>query len=57
MEDAAAADVDRLPKGLELQYNEVVKIFYRIAQQMILEDLDPTEAAKVLQQQVSSIEN
>lgn len=48
-EDAAAAGTDRLPKGLELENNEVVKIFHKVAQQMILQDLDPAEAAKRLQ--------
>jgi len=56
-EDAAAADVDRLPKGLELQNNEVVKIFHKVAQQMILQDLDPAEAAKRLQAEVSRIKD
>ena len=55
--DAAAANVDRLPKGLELENNEVVKVFYKVAQQMILQDLDPAEAAKRLQEQVSRIKD
>ncbi|MGP6089240.1 ABC transporter substrate-binding protein [Antarctobacter jejuensis] len=55
--DAAAADVDRLPKGLELENNEVVKIFYKVAQQMILQDLDPAEAAKRLQKEVTRIKD
>ncbi|WP_421724956.1 ABC transporter substrate-binding protein [Bauldia sp.] len=53
--DAAAANVDRLPKGLELENNEVVKIFFNIAQQMIIQDLSPEEAAKMLQEQVTRI--
>ncbi|MGQ7848542.1 ABC transporter substrate-binding protein [Granulosicoccus sp. 3-233] len=56
-ENAAAANVDRLPKGLELENNEVVKVFYKIAQQMILQDLDPADAAKQLQEQVSRIKD
>ena len=55
--DAAAANVDRLPKGLELENNEVVKVVYKVAQQMILQDLDPAEAAKRLQEQVSRIKD
>lgn len=56
-EDAAAAGTDRLPKGLELENNEVVKIFHKVAQQMILQDLDPAEAAKRLQAEVLRIKD
>ncbi|WP_394199069.1 ABC transporter substrate-binding protein [Litoreibacter albidus] len=56
-EDAAAANVDRLPKGLELENNEVVKIFHKVAQQMILQDLDSAEAAKRLQEEVLRIKD
>ncbi|MCJ7874064.1 sugar ABC transporter substrate-binding protein [Marinovum sp. 2_MG-2023] len=53
--DAAAANVDRLPKGLELENNEVVKIFFNVAQQMMIKDLSPEEAAKILQEEVTRI--
>lgn len=53
--DAAAANVDRLPKGLELENNEVVKIFFKVAQQMMIQDLSPEEAAQRLQKEVTRI--
>ncbi|WP_417522463.1 ABC transporter substrate-binding protein [Marinovum sp.] len=53
--DAAAANVDRLPKGLELENNEVVKIFFKVAQQMMIQDLSPEDAAKRLQEEVTRI--
>lgn len=53
--DAAAANVDRLPKGLELENNEVVKIFFNEAQKMILQGDDPAEVAARLQEKVSKI--
>lgn len=55
--DAAAGGVDRLPKGLELENNEVVKIFFKVAQQMMIRDMSPEEAAKTLQQEVTRITN
>lgn len=55
--DAAAGGVDRLPKGLELENNEVVKIFFKVAQQMMIRDMSPEDAAKTLQQEVTRITN
>jgi len=54
-ETAAAAGIDRLPKGLELENNEVVKIFFEQAQRMLVGGLDPAEAVKNLQEEVTRI--
>jgi len=54
-EAAASAGVDRLPKGLELEFNEVAKIVFREAQRMIVEDLPPEDAAKNIQAEVIEI--
>ena len=38
---AASAGIDRLPKGLETEFNEVAKIVFREAQRMIIEGPPP----------------
>ena len=48
-EAASAAGVDRLPKGLELQFNEVQKIFFEEAQRMLIEGRSPEDTAAALQ--------
>ena len=47
---AAAAGVDRLPKGLEPVFNEFAKIVVEQMQNMIINDLSPEEVAETLQQ-------
>ncbi|KAJ54410.1 ABC transporter substrate-binding protein [Actibacterium mucosum KCTC 23349] len=54
-ERAAAAGVDRLPKGLEIEFNEVTKLLFREAQRMLIEDLSAEEAAKNIQDAVLKI--
>lgn len=48
-EAASAAGVDRLPKGLELQFNEVQKIFFEEVQRMLIEGRSPEDTASALQ--------
>ncbi|MCO5732197.1 sugar ABC transporter substrate-binding protein [Rhizobium sp. SSA_523] len=52
---ASAAGVDRLPKGLELQFNEVTKIVFREVQRMLIDDLSPQEAGANMQAAVEKI--
>jgi multiple sugar transport system substrate-binding protein len=54
-ERAAAAGVDRLPQGLELELNEVAKIVFEEVQRMIIEDRDPAETAAAIQEKVLAI--
>jgi multiple sugar transport system substrate-binding protein len=46
---AAAAGVDRLPKGFEAKYNEFAKIVTVECQRMVTNDLDPATVAKRIQ--------
>ena len=55
-EAASAANVDRLPKGLEVQFNQVQDIFFQNLQRMFIENLDPAQAAKNIQDEVVAIE-
>jgi multiple sugar transport system substrate-binding protein len=52
---AAAAGVDRLPQGLELELNEVAKIIFAEVQRMLIENGDPAQTAAAIQQQVLAI--
>lgn len=52
---AAAAGVDRLPQGLELELNEVAKILFEEVQRMIIEDREPAETAAAIQEKVLAI--
>lgn len=54
-ERAAAAGIDRLPKGLELELNEVAKVVFEEVQRMLIEDLPPEEAAANIQEEVQRI--
>ena len=56
MKDAAAAGVDRIPKGLEIQYNAFSKMVQEEAQRMIIEDLDPAAVAKTMQAKAVAIQ-
>ncbi|WEX11063.1 sugar ABC transporter substrate-binding protein [Chelativorans sp. AA-79] len=53
---AAAAGVDRIPTGLELQYNEFSKMVQEEAQRMIIQDLDPAEVARTMQAKAEEIQ-
>ncbi|WP_159587812.1 ABC transporter substrate-binding protein [Chelativorans xinjiangense] len=52
---AAAAGVDRLPKGLEIEFNEVAKVVHREVQGMLIEDRDPAETGQAIQTAVEAI--
>ncbi|RVV99459.1 sugar ABC transporter substrate-binding protein [Mesobaculum littorinae] len=52
---AAEAGIDRLPAGLELEFNEVVKLVFRETQRMLIDDLDPEVAAQNIQKAVERI--
>ena len=54
---AAAAGVDRIPTGLEIQYNEFAKMIQEEAQRMIIEDLDPAAVAKTMQARAEQIQS
>ena len=53
---AAAAGVDRIPLGLEIQFNEFAKIVRTEMQRMVIEDLDPAEVAARLQEQAEALQ-
>jgi multiple sugar transport system substrate-binding protein len=46
---ASKAGVDRIPKGLEVEYNAFSKMVMEEAQRMIINDLDPAAVAAVMQ--------
>ncbi|SHN06570.1 ABC transporter substrate-binding protein [Roseibium suaedae] len=52
---ASAAGIDRLPKGLELEFNEVTKLVFREVQRMLIDNLSPEEAAANIQTAVERI--
>ena len=56
-QDAAAAGVDRIPTGLEVQYGEFGKMVQEEVQRMLIEDLDPADVVKVMQQRAEEIQN
>ncbi len=53
---AAAAGVDRIPTGLEVQYGEFGKMVQEEVQRMLIEDLDPADVVKVLQARAEEIQ-
>ena len=53
-EAASSAGIDRLPKGLELQFNEVQKIFFEEVQRMLIEGRSPDDTAAALQSAVEA---
>lgn len=53
---AAAAGVDRIPTGLEIQYGEFSKMVQEEVQRMLIEDLDPADVVKVIQQRAEEIQ-
>jgi multiple sugar transport system substrate-binding protein len=53
---AADAKVDRIPKGLELQFNEFSKMIMEESQRMIIEDLDTKAVAATMQAKAEAIQ-
>jgi multiple sugar transport system substrate-binding protein len=56
MQAASAAGVDRIPTGLELNYNEFSKMIQEETQRMLIEDLDPAEVVKTMQSKAEAIQ-
>jgi multiple sugar transport system substrate-binding protein len=53
---ASKAGVDRIPRGLEIQYNEFAKMIMEETQRMIIQDLDPAVAARTMQTKAVAIQ-
>lgn len=53
---AAAAGIDRIPTGLEIQYGEFSKMVQEEVQRMLIEDLDPAEVVKTIQAKAEAIQ-
>jgi multiple sugar transport system substrate-binding protein len=53
---ASAAGVDRIPKGLEIGYNEFAKMIMEESQRMIIQDLDPKAVAATMQAKAEAIQ-
>lgn len=53
---AAAAGVDRIPTGLEIQYGEFGKMVQEEVQRMLIEDLDPADVVKTIQARAEAIQ-
>ncbi|MGR3485003.1 MAG: ABC transporter substrate-binding protein [Paracoccaceae bacterium] len=52
---AAAAGIDRLPQGLEVEFNEVAKIVFEEVQRMLIEGRSPEDTAAAIQAEVLRI--
>jgi multiple sugar transport system substrate-binding protein len=55
MNEAAAAGVDRIPTGYEVEFNEFGKLIQEETQRMIIEDLDPADAAARMQERAEAL--
>ena len=55
MQAASAAGVDRIPTGLELNYNEFSKMIQEETQRMLIEDLDPADVVQTMQAKAEAI--
>ena len=53
---AADAKVDRIPKGLELVFNEFAKMVMEESQRMIIQDLDPKAVAATMQAKAEALQ-
>ena len=53
---ASKAGVDRIPRGLEIQYNEFAKMVMEETQRMIIQDLDPAVVARTMQTKAVAIQ-
>lgn len=56
MTAASDAGVDRIPTGLEIQYNEFSKMVQEEVQRMLIDDLDPADVAKTMQAKAEAIQ-
>ncbi|MHA6691320.1 ABC transporter substrate-binding protein [Devosia sp. A449] len=54
---ASAAGIDRIPAGLEVQYNEFAKMVMEESQRMIIENLDPAAVAATMQARAEELQN
>lgn len=52
---ASAAGIDRLPRGLEIEFNEVSNVVLEEVQRMLIDDLDPAVAGQNIQDRVLAI--
>lgn len=57
MQAASDAGIDRIPTGLELNYNEFSKMIQEETQRMLIQDLDPAEVVKTMQAQAEALAN
>jgi multiple sugar transport system substrate-binding protein len=55
MKEADAAGVDRIPTGYEVEFNEFAKLITEETQRMIIEDLDPADAAARIQERAQEL--
>jgi multiple sugar transport system substrate-binding protein len=55
MEEADQAGVDRIPTGYEVEFNEFAKLITEETQRMIIEDLDPADAAARIQERAQAL--
>jgi multiple sugar transport system substrate-binding protein len=53
---AAAAGVDRIPTGLEVQYGEFGKMVQEEVQRMLIEDLDTAEVVRTMQAKAEALQ-
>lgn len=53
---ASEAGIDRIPTGLELQYNEFGKMVQEEVQRMLIEDLDPAAVVQTMQEKAEAIQ-
>lgn len=55
MNEASAANVDRIPIGFEAQFNEFSKMIMEEAQRMLVQDLPPAQTAATMQKRAASL--
>jgi multiple sugar transport system substrate-binding protein len=55
MKEADQAGVDRIPTGYEVEFNEFAKLITEETQRMIIEDLDPADAAARIQERAQEL--
>ena len=53
---ASKAGVDRIPVGLEAQYNQFSKMVMEEAQRMVINDLDPAAVAATMHKRAIEIQ-
>ncbi|WP_048645875.1 ABC transporter substrate-binding protein [Nitratireductor soli] len=57
MQAASDGGIDRIPAGLELNYNEFSKMIQEETQRMLIQDLDPADVVKTMQAQAEALAN